>query len=84
MNLVHTSLLFADGVAVTVNFREGEIEIQNDTVDKPTSYMETDLENLAYINSGQLSPMKAMFTGELKSRGNPLTRLKIARITVLK
>jgi hypothetical protein len=47
VNLVHTSLLFADGVAVTLNFREGEIEIRNDTVDKPTSYMEADLEKLA-------------------------------------
>ncbi|MCK5182598.1 MAG: SCP2 sterol-binding domain-containing protein [Dehalococcoidia bacterium] len=84
MNLVHTSLLFVYGVSVTLNFREGEIEIQNDAVDKPTSYREADLENLAYINSGQLSPIKAMFTGELKSRGNPLTPLKISRITVLK
>jgi len=72
------------GVAVTLNFREGEIEIQSDAIDKPTSCREADLENLAYINSGQLSPIKAMFTGKLKSRSNPLTPPKISRITVLK
>jgi putative sterol carrier protein len=72
------------GVAITLNFRQGEIEIQNDAIDKPTAYMEAGFENLAYISSGQLGPIKAMLTGKLKSGGNPLTLLKISNITVLK
>ena len=72
------------GVAVTLILKGGEIEIQNDAVDKPTAYMEAGFENLAHICSGQLSPIKAMLTGKLKSRGNPLLLLKISNIMVLK
>lgn len=73
----------SSGVAVTLNFRGGEIEIQNDAVDKPTAYMEAGFENLAYVCSGQLNPIKAMLMGKLKSRGNPITLLKISKMTVL-
>jgi putative sterol carrier protein len=72
------------GVAVTLNFKQGEIEMQNDAIDKATAYMEAGFENLAYISSGQLSPIKAVLTGKLKSRGNLLTLLKISNVTVLK
>ncbi len=72
------------GVAVTLNFGQGKVEIQNDAIDKPTAYMEAGFENLAYISSGQLSPIVAMLTGKLKARGNPLLLLKISKITVLK
>ncbi len=72
------------GVAITLNFRQGEIEIQNDAVDRPTAYMEAGFENLAYISSGQLSPIVAMLTGKLRTGGNPLMLLKISKITVLK
>lgn len=72
------------GVAITLNFSKGDIEIQNDAIDKPTAYMEAGFENLAYISSGQLSPIKAMLTGKLKTGGNLLTLLKISNITVLK
>ncbi|MBM3119151.1 MAG: SCP2 sterol-binding domain-containing protein [Chloroflexi bacterium] len=72
------------GVAVTLNFKQGEIGIQNDAIDKPTAYMEAGFENLAYISSGQISPIMAMLTGKLKARGNPLALLKISNITVLK
>ena len=65
------------GVAATFNFKGGEIEIQNDAIDRPTGYMEPEFENLAYIGSGQLSPTKAMFTGKLKSGGNPITFLNM-------
>jgi putative sterol carrier protein len=72
------------GVAVTLRFKQGEIEIQNDAIDKPTAYMEAGFENLAYISSGQLSPIKAILTRKLKAGGNLLTLLKISNITVLK
>jgi putative sterol carrier protein len=72
------------GVAVTLHFKQGEIEIQNDAIDGPTACMEAGFENLAYISSGQLSPIKAMLTGKLKASGNLLTLLKISNVTVLK
>src|SRR4030042_1642042 len=74
----------SSGVAITLHFRHGDIEMQNDAIDKPTAYMEAGFENLAYISSGQLSPIKAILTGKLKARGNLLTLLKISNITVLK
>ena len=72
------------GVAITLHFRHGDIEIQNDAIDEPTACMEAGFENLAYISSGQLSPIKAILTGKLKAGGNLLTLLKISNITVLK
>jgi putative sterol carrier protein len=72
------------GVAVTLHFNQGGIEMQNDAIDKPTAYMEAGFENLAYISSGQISPIMAILTGKLRARGNLLTLLKISNITVLK
>ncbi|MBM3154001.1 MAG: SCP2 sterol-binding domain-containing protein [Chloroflexi bacterium] len=72
------------GVAITLHLKEGELELQNDAVEKPTAFMEAGFENLAYISSGQLSPIMAMLTGKLKAGGNPLMLLKVANITVLK
>lgn len=72
------------GVAVTLILKGGEIEIQNDAVDKPTAYMEAGFENLAHITSGQLNPIVALLTRKLKSGGNPLLLLKISNIMVLK
>lgn len=71
-------------VAVTLHFRQGEIEIQNDAIEKPTAYQEAGFENLAYISSGQLSPTWALLTGKVKARGNLLVLLRISRIMVLK
>ena len=72
------------GVAVTLHLNQGNLELHNDAIAKPTAYMEAGFENLAYISSGQLSPIVAMLTGKLKSGGNPLLLLKISNITVLK
>ncbi|MBE9501316.1 MAG: SCP2 sterol-binding domain-containing protein [Chloroflexi bacterium] len=72
------------GVAVTLILKGGEIEIQNDAVEKPTAYMEAGFENLAHITSGQLNPIVALLTRKLKSGGNPLLLLKISNIMVLK
>ena len=72
------------GVAITLHFRQGDVEIQNGAIDKPTAYMEAGFENLAYISSGQISPIIAMLTRKLKAGGNLLTLLKISNITVLK
>jgi putative sterol carrier protein len=72
------------GVAVTLRLDQGKLELQNDAIAKPTAYMEAGFENLAHISSGQLSPIVAMLTGRLKSRGNPLLLLKTSKIMVLK
>jgi putative sterol carrier protein len=72
------------GVAVTLHLNQGNLELHNDAIAKPTAYMEAGFENLAYISSGQLSPIVAMLTGKLKTGGNPLLLLKISNITVLK
>ena len=71
------------GVAVTLYLDQGQLELQNDAITKPTAYMEAGFENLAHISSGQLNPVVAMLTGKLKSGGNPLLLLKISKILVL-
>jgi putative sterol carrier protein len=72
------------GVAVTLHLDQGNLELQNDAIAKPTAYMEAGFENLAHISSGQLNPIVAMLTGKLKSGGNPLLLLKVSKIMVLK
>jgi putative sterol carrier protein len=72
------------GVAVTLHFRQGEIEIQNDAIEKPNAYQEAGFENMAYISSGQLNPTMALLTGKVKARGNLLLLMKITPIMVLK
>jgi len=72
------------GVAVTLHFKQGEIEIQNDAIDKPNAYQEAGFENMAYISSGQISPTMALLTRKVKARGNLLVLMKIAPLMVLK
>lgn len=72
------------GVAVTLHLNQGEFELQNDAIAKPTAYMEAGFENLAHISSGQLNPIVAMLTRKLKSGGSPLLLLKISKIMVLR
>jgi len=73
----------SSGVAITLHFTQGQIEIQNDAIDKPTASMEAGFENLAYVSSGQISPTMALLTGKMKARGNLLTLLKVSKVTVL-
>lgn len=72
------------GVAVTLHLDRGKLELQNDAVANPTAYMEAGFENLAHISSGQLNPILAVLTRKIKSRGNPLLLLKVARIMISK
>jgi len=72
------------GVAVTLHLNRGDLELENDAIAKPTASMEAGFENLAYISSGQLNPVVAIFTGKLKSRGNLFLLLKLSKIMVLK
>jgi len=70
-------------VSVTLHFRDGEIGIQNDAIDKPDAYMESDFETQAYVSSGQLSPIIAMLKGKVKSKGNFLKLLKLSRSKIM-
>jgi len=72
------------GVAVTLHLDRGKLELRNDAVVNPTAYMKAGFENLAHISSGQLSPIVAMLTGKMKSRGNPLLLLKVSKVMILK
>ena len=72
------------GVAITLHLDQGELELHNDAIARPTAYMEAGFENLAHISSGQLNPVVGILTGKLKSGGNPLLLLKTSRILVLK
>jgi len=74
----------SSGVAVTLHFRQGEIEIQNDAIDKPNAYQEARFENMAYVSSGQISPTMALLTGKVKAKGNLLVLMKISPLMVLK
>lgn len=74
----------SSGVAITIHFRQGEIEIQNGAIDKPNAYQEAGFENMAYISSGQISPTIALLTGKVKARGNLLLLMKISPLMVLK
>ena len=72
------------GVCVTLHLDRGKLELQNGAIANATAYMEAGFENLAHISSGQLSPILAMFTGKVKSRGNPALLLKVSKIMILK
>jgi len=72
------------GVSVTLHCDRGKLELQNDAVANPTACMEAGFENLAHISSGRLSPILAILTGKMKSRGNPLLLLKVSKIMILK
>jgi putative sterol carrier protein len=74
----------SSGVAITLHFRQGEIEIQNDAIDKPNAYQEAGFENMAYISSGQLNPTMALLTGKVKAKGNLLLLMKISPLMILK
>jgi len=72
------------GVAVTLHLDRGKLELQNDAIANPAASMEAGFENLAHISSGQVSPILAVLTRKMKSRGNPLLLLKVSKIMILK
>ena len=70
-------------VSVTLHFKDGEIEIQNDAIEKPDAYMESDFETQSYISSGQLSPTIAMLKRKVKGKGSLLNLLKLSRSKIM-
>ena len=70
--------------AVTIDFRHGDIQIQNGAIDKPAAYLESTFLNLASINSGQVGPIMALLTGKIKVRGNLLKLLQMSSAIITK
>jgi len=69
-------------VSVTIFFNSGEISIQNDSIIKPSCYLEANFENLAEISSAQLGPIKALITRKIKAGGNLLKLLMMSKALI--
>lgn len=72
------------GVAVTIFFRKGELQIQNDAIEKPSAYLEAGFDSLAEISSGEVGPIRALLTRRIKAGGNLLKLLKISQVLICK
>ena len=70
-------------VVVTISFNEGEVQIQNGAVDRPTAYVEGGFEELADISSGHMGPVMAVLTGKVKAGGNLFKLLRMSKIIIL-
>lgn len=69
-------------VSVTIFFDKGEISIQNDSITKPSTYLEANFETLAEISSGQLGPIRALMTRKIKAGGNLLKLLRMSKALI--
>ena len=70
-------------VAITLNFKEGDIEIQNNAVEKPTVTFSGTFENLGNVLMGEVGPIRSALTFKTKARGNILKLLKASNIIIL-
>ncbi|MGC8604095.1 MAG: SCP2 sterol-binding domain-containing protein [Desulfomonilaceae bacterium] len=72
------------GIAVTIFFRKGELQIQNDIIEKPSAHLEAGFDSLAEISSGEVGPIKALLTRRIKAGGNLLKLLKMSQVLICK
>jgi putative sterol carrier protein len=70
------------GISSTVLFDRGEVGIRNDALDRSTAFIEAGFLELADISSGRLGPIKALFTGKIKAKGNLIKLLKMSRALI--
>lgn len=70
------------GVAATVFFDKGEIEIQDGALKRPSAHLAAGFDELAEITSGQVGPIRALLTGKIKAGGNLLKLLKMAKAVI--
>jgi putative sterol carrier protein len=68
----------------TVFFNEGEIEIKDGSIEKPTARVAAGFDELSELTSGQVGPIKAVLTGKIKAGGNLLKLLKMAKAVIVK
>lgn len=69
-------------VAVHIDFHQGEIQIQNGSVDKPTAYVEGGFEELSAISSGQVGPIRALLGKKIKTGGNLWKLLRMSKVII--
>lgn len=70
-------------VAITLNFDEGDIEIQNNAVEKPSTTFSGTFENLGNVLMGEVGPIRSALTFKTKARGNILKLLKASNIIIM-
>jgi hypothetical protein len=69
------------GVAATVLFNKGEIEIRNGALARPSAFVEAGFDALAEISSGRLgSIVKALISRKVKAKGSLLKLLKMTHV----
>lgn len=68
----------------TVFFNEGEIEIEDGAIEKPTASVAAGFDELSELTSGQVGPIKALLTGKIKAGGNLLKLLSMAKAVIVK
>jgi putative sterol carrier protein len=71
-------------VAVTIFLNKGDVQIQNDAIEKPSAYVAGGFEELAAISSGQMGPVRALITGKIKAGGNLIKLLRMSKIIILR
>ena len=69
-------------VTATLFFEKGEIQIQNEVINKPSAYLEAGFEELAALCSGQVGPIRALITRRVRARGNLFRLLKMSKILI--
>ena len=69
-------------VAACIIFNNGNVQIQNEAIGKPTAYVEGGFEELSEISSGKVGPIWALFSRKIKAGGNLLKLLKMAKVII--
>jgi putative sterol carrier protein len=69
-------------VAVTIFFNNGDVQIQNGAIEKPTAFVEGRFEELSEISSGQVGPIRALLSRKIKAGGNLLKLLKMSKVII--
>lgn len=70
------------GISVSLFFNRGEIQIQNEAIDTPSTYLIAGFDELSELSSGQMGPIKALITGKIKAGGNLWKLLKMSKILI--
>jgi putative sterol carrier protein len=69
-------------VTVTLIFKQGELQIRNGAVEKPSATLAGGFEELSEVISGQIGPIRALLTGRIKAGGNLIKLLIMARALI--
>lgn len=67
-------------IAITLFFENGELAIQNGTIEKSDLLVEGGLKELGDLCTRKINPVWAMLTKKIRLKGNPLKFLKVRRI----